>query len=262
MKRSFLALLAVLACHELAAQRTEVGFFGGVSYYMGDLNPKNPFEMNKPAYGLVYRYNFHNRIALKGNLTRGKVEGNDLITGYREERALNFSSEIYELAVMMEFNFLNYFTGSEFNYVSPYIFGGIGVFMFDPKASYNGVSYNLRNLQTENNSYSRFALAMPFGIGVKYSLYKNIGLSLEWGMRRTSTDYLDDVSTVYPAGSTGSLQNPVPAFPVDPSGLYGEGMQRGNSKDNDWYSFAGLSVVFRINSRGNARCDEPEKIRF
>ena len=253
MKKYFVALLLCIAAFALKAQRTELGVLGGGTYYMGDLNPKKPFELTQPAFGVVYRHNFNNRVAVKGNLIRGKVKGDDLITAYREERGINFSSEIYELAVMMEFNFFDYFTGSSLNYISPYIFGGVGAFMYNPKATYNGAVYDLRPLQTEGVSYSRFAMAMPFGIGLKYSLGKVVGLTLEWGMRKTTTDYLDDVSTVYTA-QVGS--------PYDPSGNFSTGMQRGNSKDNDWYSFAGVSVVFRVNFWGKANCDEPHRIRF
>lgn len=264
MKKYLVALL--LACVFLAsnAQKIELGAVGGGAYYMGDLNPGKPFELVQPAYGLVYRYNFNNRVAVKANFIKGLVSGDDLLTKYREERGINFESDIYELAVMMEFNFFDYFTGSSHNYVSPYIFGGIGAFMYNPQATYGGTQYSLRELQTEGNSYSQFAVAFPFGIGVKYSLTNTIGLTLEWGMRKTTTDYLDDVSATYTAQALGFDidLNPQPAAPFDPSGNYREGMQRGNSKDNDWYSFAGLSVVFRINFQGKANCDEPHRMRF
>lgn len=253
MKKYLLFLLICCSATALHAQKTELGIFGGGSFYMGDLNPERPFELTQPAYGLLYRHNFNNRVAVKANLLRGLLKGDDLVTKYREERGINFSSEIYELAVMMEFNFLDYFTGSSHNYVSPYLFGGFGAFIFEPKASYNGTEYKLRQMETEGISYSRFAFAIPFGIGLKYSVGQVIGITMEWGMRKTTTDYIDDVSTVY-TGQTGP--------PFDPSGNYDTGMQRGNSKDNDWYSFAGVSVVFRINFRGSADCDEPSRIRF
>jgi hypothetical protein len=80
-----------------------------------------------------------------------------------------------------------------------------------------------------------------------------IGLTLEWGMRKTTTDYIDDVSPFTPGKQAHRSIHQV---------ITSEGMQRGNSKDNDWYSFAGVSVVFRINFRGSADCDEPHRIRF
>lgn len=264
MKKYLVALLLAFIVLASQAQRTELGVFGGGAYYKGDLNPNIPFKLTQAAYGFVFRYNFNNRIAVKTNLLKGKVTGDDLITKHREERGINFTSDIYELTVMMEFNFYDYFIGSAHNFFTPYLFGGAGAFMFDPKASYMGTQYKLRQIQTEGNSYPRFAVTFPFGIGVKYSLTNTIGFTLEWGMRKTMTDYLDDVSTTYNAQAIGLVNelNPQPVYPYDPSGNFREGMQRGNSKDNDWYSFAGLSVVFRINFMGRARCDEPHRIRL
>jgi hypothetical protein len=264
------AILLICIAMASQAQRIELGVFGGGSYYMGDLNPKRPFELTQPAFGFVYRYNFHNRIALKASLTRGKVIGDDLITKYREERAINFESNINELAAVMEFNFFEYFTGSSRSFITPYIFGGLGVFTFEPKATYNNFTYTLRNekteiidtLRTKAKNYSPVAISFPFGIGVKYSVNNVIGITLEWGMRKTTTDYLDDVSTVYPSDVNGNPDDPSPYPPFDPSGNYSAGMQRGNSKDNDWYSFAGVSVIFRINFRGKAGCDEPDRMRL
>jgi hypothetical protein len=264
MKKYLGAMLLACVVISTQAQRTELGIFGGGSFYMGDLNPKRPFELTQPAFGVLYRHNFNNRVAIKANLFAGSVKGDDLITKYREERGINFASDIYEAAVMLEFNFFEYFTGSTHNYISPYLFGGVGAFMFDPKANYAGQQYDLRQIQTEGISYSQFSLAFPFGIGLKYSLTNTIGLTMEWGMRKTMTDHLDDVSTKYNSDALGldSGLNPQPVFPFDPSGNYREGMQRGNSKDNDWYSFAGISVVFRINFRGKANCDEPHRMRL
>jgi len=268
MKNYLSAILLVCIATASQAQRIELGAFGGASYYMGDLNPKKPFELSQPAFGLVYRYNFHNRIALKASLTRGKVMGDDLITKYREERGINFETNINELAAVMEFNFLEYFTGSSHNFITPYIFGGIGVFTYNPKATYESTTYNLRELQTEGVDYSLtsglpgVAVCFPFGIGIKYSLSDVIGVTLEWGMRKTTTDFIDDVNSVYPdLRDEDGKQIPLPVY-VDPGKRYESGMQRGNSKDNDWYSFAGVSIIFRINFRGKVNCDEPDRMRL
>lgn len=263
MKKHLVALLLAGCVLTLKAQRTEIGFTGGGTFYMGDFNPEKLFELTQPAFGLVYRYNIHNRIAFKGNFLYGTVKGDDLITQYRVERGLNFSSGIYELSGVMEFNFFDYFTGSSRNYFTPYLFGGLGVFFYNPQATYASTTYKLRDLQTEGVNYSTFgtslpaaSLCIPFGIGFKYSLTDIIGLNLEWGMRKTMTDYIDDVHSVYPVHT-----DTYPVY-VDPSQTYQQGMQRGNSKDNDWYSYAGLSVVFRINFKGKAHCDEPHRVRY
>ena len=43
---------------ESKAQFSEFGLMGGVSFYLGDLNPDIPFKQVMPAGGVFYRYNF------------------------------------------------------------------------------------------------------------------------------------------------------------------------------------------------------------
>ncbi len=259
MKKFLLVLVFIVSFTNLIAQRSEVGFTTGGTFYIGDLNNSNLFNAVQPAFGIVYRYNFDTRLAMRGTLLHGAVQSHDL---FKPERELNFSSTINEFSIQFEMNFLNYFTGSSRSFISPYLFGGVGVFMFEPTATYFGEVYNLRDHNTEGLEYSNFSLTLPFGIGVKYSVSRVIGLSLEWGMRKTITDHLDDVSTVYSDATTGSFDNPVPLPPHDPSGLFSAGMQRGNSKDNDWYSYAGATITFMVDFRGRARCDEPHRLRL
>jgi hypothetical protein len=54
-----LALAAISLA--VLGQTGEVGFFGGVSYYIGDLNPAKHFLSSKPAYGVVARVNLNPR---------------------------------------------------------------------------------------------------------------------------------------------------------------------------------------------------------
>lgn len=257
--KNIILILLLVPFTSLMAQRSEFGFTGGGAFYIGDLNNSILFNAVQPAYGVIYRYNFDTRIALRGNLLQGTLQSFDL---NRPERKLNFTSTINEFSIKLEMNFLNFFTGSAHSSISPFLFGGLGVFMFNPTANYGGITYELRDIQTEGIEYSNFSFNMPFGVGVKYSVNRVIGLSLEWGMRKTITDHLDDVSTVYKEGLSGNSSNPNPNPPSDPSGLFSAGMQRGNSKDNDWYSYAGATITFRVDLRGRARCDEPHRISF
>ena len=117
------------------------------------------------------------------------------------------------------------------NLLSAYVFVGVGGFYFNPKAQGpDGKWYALQPLGTEGQGwvndyyaylgsngayvhtkqeavdsvlvkvpkpYSRFALALPMGIGVKYTLTRLISLGVELSARYTSTDYLDDASNRY-----------------------------------------------------------------
>jgi hypothetical protein len=265
-KSSVLLVFLLLLTPPLFAQRTgDIGIFGGVSYYLGDLNPGRPFLMPKPAYGLVYRFNITHRLGLQGHYLHGKVAASDARSNADLTRNLNFYSPIDEVGVQFEVNFFEYFIGSRMHWWTPYIFGGGSMFFFKPFGSVNGANVELKPLGTEGQGstvfpertpYHLYAFSMPFGIGMKVSLNKMIGIGAEWGMRKTTTDYLDDVSKTYYLNLAGvnPAQQPMAAIASDPTLNHNSGMQRGNSKNTDWYSFAGVTVVFKIRMLSKERC--------
>ncbi len=214
MKKPFYILtIELLSALTGLAQRykpsQEIGVFLGGSYYIGDLNPMGHFnQFTKPAGGIVFRYNFNPRLSARGNVLFGAIEGDDSFSNSpaQLQRNLHFKSNISELSGQLEFNFLDYEIGNEKHGFSPYIFGGLAGFHFNPQASYNGNWVDLQPLGTEGQGlpgaaskrkYKLTQLSLPFGVGIKANLAKNIGVSVEWGMRKTFTDYLHDVSTTY-----------------------------------------------------------------
>lgn len=248
--------------------RSELGIFGGVSYYLGDLNPSKQFLFSKPSFGLIYRYNFTPRWTMRLNAAYGGLEGNDAVARTNIDRNLNFKSNIFEFSAQVELNFLPYITGDKKQYISPYIFGGVGMFHFNPKSlSDDGILYELQSLGTEGQGttlpdskkpYSRTNLCFPFGIGMKFSIHKSICIGAEWGMRKTFTDYIDDVSTKYPnlgvltaeLGKTSAEMSDRSLSHKPPLNEDHTGMQRGNENTKDWYSFAGIFITFKIKPKG------------
>ncbi|HKL39473.1 MAG TPA: DUF6089 family protein, partial [Cryomorphaceae bacterium] len=87
----------------------------------------------------------------------------------------------------------------------------------------------------------------------KFNIAGNFAGSLEWGMRRTFTDYLDDVSTSYvDEGILIEENGPLSAELADrsivatgPDGT-NTGMQRGETNREDWYVFTGLILTYKI----------------
>ena len=57
--------------------RTELGLTYGGMYYIGDLNQYAHFKNTKPAFGLLYRFNVHSRLALRANVLIGSIEASD-----------------------------------------------------------------------------------------------------------------------------------------------------------------------------------------
>jgi len=222
-------------------QDIELGMFGGTSYYNGELNPGKQFYFCRPAFGGLLRWNFDTRWSMKFNIYRGELAGDDAVSKVNEFRNLRFESSIVELSTVLEFNFLDYFTGSSKNYFTPFLFVGPGFF-----------SSTLQRDGLTTSSTSR-GFAGVFGFGFKYSVNSKLGLGLEWGMRKTFTDYIDNIGGYYPLSGTDN-----PNY-IDPSPTkHVPGMQSGDPANNDWYSFAGITLTYRFTVGEKSTCSDFE----
>lgn len=270
MKKLIPTLLFVIPFLTAKAQFLEVGPVAGVSYYIGDINPSKHFSGAYPAFGLIARMNYTTRWTLKTSINIGKIGAADADYNAIPGRNLSFESTLTELSVQAEFNFLPYFTGSKKNFFSPYIFGGLSAFAFNPKAQFNGRWVSLRDMKTEGQDtkaypdrspYSTVSMAIPFGLGIKLSIGSRWSFGAEWGLRKTFTDYLDDVSTTYYL--QGSDIDPAIAeeYLSDPTMSHTPGMQRGNSQNNDWYSFALVFLTYRFNLQKEAGCNDFKNVQ-
>jgi len=302
MKKIFLLSFVVLLLSTAGyGQRHEVGLFLGAAYYNGDLNASQPFLNSNPAFGATYRYIVNPRWAFKFNGYYGEVAGDDRHNPETSLRArnLSFRSMVLEFGGTMEFNFMRFVAGSEHDRFSPFLFGGLSVFRFNPRAQFQGDWYFLQPLGTEGQgttaypertAYSLTSVAIPFGIGFKYSLSETTVVAFEWGMRKTFTDYLDDVSTTYAdpyflwSENTQAAMifgNRINEGIINDMGLnispevgkgsmqdlsqYAEvmfeytGQQRGDESTKDWYSFIGVTITFQIKGPRATKCDAYRK---
>jgi Domain of unknown function (DUF6089) len=258
---------------KISPKSEEIGIFLGASYYTGDLNPSGHFNrFTRPAAGLLYRLNFNPRISVKGIFSYGNIAGDDAYSknDSHRNRNLSFKSNILEFAVEGEFNFLPYLTGSKKLAVStPYVFAGVAVFHFNPMAYYSGKWYSLQPMGTEgqgaafssDKTYSLTQFSIPFGVGIKVNTSKRMGINLEWGLRKTFTDYLDDVSGKYadPAlllSEKGFVIAALADRSLVKEGGNNSGRQRGNINTKDWYAFAGVIITFKMKGKEGA-CDIP-----
>ena len=264
MKKILVGLICVVFINPSFAQiknsSNEVGVFLGGSFYLGELNPapSGIFDnFTQPAGGVLFRHNFSDRFALRANLLFGTLEGDDSysnITANRD-RNLSFKSPVDELSVQWEFNFLPYAIGDKKHSFTPYIFIGLGVFKFNPQANLNGNWVALQPLHTEGQSkgYSLIQPSIPIGLGVKISFSKTIGLGIEWGMRKTFTGYIDDVSGTYGnayqiAADNGNVAGVLSDRSLSADHANDVGKQRGNGTA-DWYSFAGITLTFKLKGK-------------
>ena len=262
-KFSVSVVLAVFLCvgtGQLRAQRSEVGVGAGVSFYLGDLNPKKVFYDSRACASLFYRYNINTRWAFRFSGSYGRIMAHD--ADFDNPRNLNFRNDLGEIAAMMEVNFVNFFTGSEQHRFTPYLAFGAALCFSNPQGLYtkDGSSrwVALRPLHTEGQGLSRYNVkeysltqfAIPFGLGFKVSISQHVALGIEWVMRWTVTDYLDDVSGNYVLpGVLMSEYGEEAAYFADPTNSHQVGSQRGDKSSFDWYSFTMFTVSIRLGGR-------------
>lgn len=256
---AFLLGFPIVFQSDLKAQYyLEIGGFAGGAYYIGDINPQKQFNQLQPAFGFIGKYDYGTRWAFRFSYTNCDVTASDEIVKYREERMLSLKTKINDFSFLAEFNFLEYFIGTQRDNISPYIFGGFSIFHFQP---YTLDGVQLHSIQTENVEYSTIGFSIPFGVGVKYSLGKRVGLALEWRMHKAFTDYIDDIGNVYPGIEGNAIESSRPDL-SDPSGFYRAGMQRGDENTKDWYSCATLIITYKFRIPVRTKCINVDRVNY
>ena len=270
MKRILLCLALFLSFCSQAQEHHEIGLTVGVANYYGDLQDKLfPSYGYQPMAGIIYKYFMSPRVGLRFGATYTNLTAADSLSDIpvHKARNLSFATHLFELHGALEINLLPI----EVNKMkaTPYIFGGISVFYFDPYAEdSNGNKVFLRPLSTEGEGlpmypdrkqYSRVNVAFPFGGGFKFFVGKTLMLTTELGFRYTNTDYLDDVSKSYVNLDTlGAYKGKLAKYMsyrgrAGTGDSPGYGNQRGDSKSNDWYWYGNVTVTVYFKAIKNAK---------
>ncbi|MEZ5072772.1 MAG: DUF6089 family protein [Bacteroidales bacterium] len=109
----------------LQAQRnTDIGFFTGVPWYLGDLSPVVPTPtVVPPAIGPILRYNINMRYALRAHAVVFSLGAVD--QEFRQVGA-EFQSSFVDLGLDFEFNWWPYKTAFKKTPYTPYVTAGLG----------------------------------------------------------------------------------------------------------------------------------------
>lgn len=212
-----LKFISILAClilcfsfvfnSEIFAQRkSDLGIFGGISWYQGDINSR-PFYSPGVAVGPIYRYNFHRRTSVRLSSIYYQLSADDIHfqNEIQQLRGASFFANGLDLAAVWEHNFLQYQTAFDKTKYSPYVFAGLG--------------FNLI-LSSDVNSSSHFTI--PFGLGFKWNITKRLSGGIENSFHKTYTDKLDGVV---------NFSND------DKFYLFG---------NKDWYTFTGFFLTYKF----------------
>ncbi len=261
------------------------GELGGSADEGGNYGPKDTdWSSTRWALSGAYRFYMRRNMAIKGALTFGYVYGDDAESQNetRRQRGLKFRSMIVELSAQYEIYFLTERTKGMYRLrgsrglkklkFDAYAFIGIGAFFFNPQNEKDGTWYNLQPFGTEGQTsgngqkYSRVQGVVPLGLGFKKKINRNISLGLEFGVRFTTTDYIDDVSSTYwhrdainaANGDQGDLaeyfSNPNddsvwPSVTYSQDGTSYTLQQRGDPSQNDTYMFSMITVNYKWRKR-------------
>jgi len=249
--------------------------------------------------GLYARYNHIPGLAFRIGINYGEVYATDawnydkaMDAEYVTEdpyqrylRNLDAKTTIWELNAMVELSPIRAFGDWEFGKgpkrrFQPYVMLGISGFYFNPRGKFTDLVtkqekwVDLRPLRTEGEgfvgsattypkTYSVFSFAALGGVGVKWDIGQGLALGLEWQLRYTFTDYLDDVSGVYAnqidrdiayldrPNRTSELSTRmadksreiIPGY-TNPAGAF-----RGNPDNNDMFSTLQVTLMWKVKWR-------------
>jgi len=310
-KRVLLLLLVILPTLSQAQrwkrQRYEWVTGLGATQFLGDVGGRNQigsdwfFDLDAASTRYVanigFRYKISQYVSAKTGFSFGEIYGDDQYTQepFRHNRNIHFRSPIVEWATQIEVSWMREQIGSRYKIrrvrgrgrkgsrVYVYGFAGVALLYMNPMAQVGrqGKWYPLKKYHTEGQGfvpsrkeYSNWQFTIPFGIGMKYAVDKKSSIGLEYGLRKTFTDYMDDVSTTYVYTREGARRDPGaanyisnaldyddvaraladPSLAPVPEGIDSfdgacstcPGMQRGDPTDLDSYMFLMITYQRKI----------------
>ncbi|MGB3183250.1 MAG: DUF6089 family protein [Cyclobacteriaceae bacterium] len=217
----------------LGANLNALNYFGDIAPATNFTSTDISFT--RPGIGLNASLRLGPQFSVRADFLYGRISSsdyesadiNDATARYRYSRNLQFRNDIKEFAALAVFDFKEnsgtFASRAEF---TPYIFGGISVFHHNPKGLVPDFYYanldealndngtplaeagewvNLKDLGTEGqysdqysvDPYSNFQIAIPVGLGLRFSANQAIDFSVELAYRFMFFDYIDDVSGNY-----------------------------------------------------------------
>jgi hypothetical protein len=274
--------------------RKEVFVTMGTANFLGDLGGRDrigtdysPVDLNfsqtRTAFGAGFRYKLDRWINVTGTFNYLILRGNDAKTNeeFRNNRNLNFKSNIFELAGRVEIGFQSTRVGNRYGIKrtltnrmtnknhAVFAFIGVGGFYYNPKGQYKGSGawIKLRGLHTEGQGlpggprqYTNYSICIPIGGFYKLTFNRTWSIGLEFAWRKTFTDYIDDVSSRYydpiALGNAYGAQSVLMADPSlglidgfsspDASGL---AAQRGDVNQKDSYMSLQITAGYVIKQK-------------
>lgn len=210
----------------------DVGTKSFIDHYINDNYTNDVFDNMRFMGGVFARYTYVPGISFRLGVNYGSLYATD---EWNEEKAkeaktieddafqryvrnLDVATNIWEGNFLFEFSPLQ-ISNWEFGKLSkmrfqPYLLFGVSAFHFNPQGTYKNLEtgqeklVDLQPLHTEGENFQAPGYILPEnynlwsyagigGIGFRFNIGRGLGLGLEYQLRYTFTDYLDDVSGQY-----------------------------------------------------------------
>jgi len=223
MRYLFLFLFSVFAGQITHAQIYEFGIFAGGSNFIGDVGATNYISPNQVALGGVFKWNRSPRHAFRASIIFSELEGKDSKSDdpRRIQRNYEFSNNILEFSAGLEFTFFDWNLHDVSSKGTPYLYTGITT------ARHDNFYFDNNGVITSENTTS-WAYGIPMVIGYKVLLNQHLILGAEIGARYTFSDEID-----------GSV----------PDSEFREQFSFGNTNNNDWYMFTGITLTYTFGQK-------------
>lgn len=198
---------------QLLENRGEVGVYGGMSSYRGDLAPD--IFTYKYLGGLYYKKQYNDYAGFRINYEKIQVGLNDTLSYnvYAKRRGMQFSRDLHDISLMGEFNFARYLQGNKRFRFTPYLGFGVG-FMLPTSAGikqYVNSTFTpplIDSVSLPEVKKAKGFLHFPVQFGFKYNLSQRWNLFGEGMYRFVNSDELDflaDGSIIVQTQKVGSV---------------------------------------------------------
>lgn len=277
----------------------DVGTKSFIDHYTNSVYTGDVFKNMRFMGGMFVRYTYVPGVSFRLGVNYGSLYATDEWNKEKALKATYISDDSYQRYLrnldvktnIWETNFIVEFSpfrlsNWEFGKLTksrfqPYLLAGAAGFFFNPRGTVvdleTGVkkTVDLQPLRTEGEGfnapgktfpkgYSLFSYAAIGGIGFKFDIGKALGLGLEYQLRYTFTDYLDDVSGAYvdpldqqvaflgnqaKADLSNKMSNRsneiIPGYEHQPGTL------RGDPSNKDMYSTVSIMFYWKIKKRAS-----------
>jgi len=204
---------------QLRDNKGEIGVFGGMSGYQGDVSPSLDFNNNYFQYrfnfGGFVKKQFNNYAGIRFNYQYYGLAYADVVSTntYAFPRNWLFIKQFHELSIMPELYFDRFITQKKGYKLTSYFDFGISVL----------VSHD----HPKRENY----LAFPMILGLKYNFYKNFNAFAEFNYSFTNTDLIDGYqdNRLYPQSHWNKYNN----VDFNPSSVYSSNVFQGSKAGND-----------------------------